>query len=304
MLFAPQTAMLTEFENTYVDHELQEQKKRYFLPNIGLYHSSCRLSVIIPALNEQDRIEKALLNIVDYLNSKMTADDWEILVIDDGSTDETRRKVLEFATQLPPSSSRNIRLVEFKTNKGKGSAVRQGMLNFCGDYAIFCDADGATPFEEVEKLLDLMNKIEQDGFGVVIGSRAHLVTSDAVVKRSKLRNMLMHLFHIYLRTIVGIGDIKDTQCGFKLFTRRAALYIFSNMHLDGWAFDIEVIRLAHTFKIPIQEVAVNWREITGSKLHPVRDSINMAYDLFVMRINYLLGMSPSAVSNTLTNLIR
>ncbi|CAG8733611.1 13816_t:CDS:2, partial [Acaulospora morrowiae] len=171
----------------------------------------------------------------------------------------------------------------------KGGAVKQGVLSSSGKYILFADADGATKFADLELLERKLSKIvSKDGFGVAVGSRAHLVKTDAVVKRSFIRNFLMHSFHKVLY-VLGIRAIADTQCGFKLFTRKSALYIFDNIHVEGWIFDIEVLLIAQYLKMPIVEIPVNWREIEGSKVSLVKDSIQMAVDLLTIRSNYFLG---------------
>jgi len=150
------------------------------------------------------------------------------------------------------------------------------------------DADGATKFQDIEKLEKEIKKIETNGLSVAIGSRAHL-KDDAVAKRSFFRNILMYGFH-FLISIFGIRNIKDTQCGFKLFSRKASEIIWPNVHIERWAFDVEVIFLAQYFKIPIAEVGVNWQEIDGSKLSPFAASVQMGRDIIRIRMNYLLGL--------------
>lgn len=126
---------------------------------------------------------------------------------------------------------------------------------------------------------------------VAIGSRSHLVETEAVVKRSALRNFLMYAFHafVYLLSSPGVRGIKDTQCGFKMFSRSAARKIFPFMHVEGWIFDIEVLHLASSKGLLVEEVAINWQEVEGSKMNLMTDSIKMAIDLFVIRFNYATG---------------
>ncbi|KAH9021425.1 glycosyltransferase family 2 protein [Lactarius pseudohatsudake] len=126
-----------------------------------------------------------------------------------------------------------------------------------------------------------------DASAVVIGSRAHLVKTEVVVKRSALRNFLMYGLHIVLR-IAGVGHVSDTQCGFKLFSRAAARALFPRQHLATWIFDVELLLLAKTLGIPVAEVPVTWHEVAGSKLSVVRDSLQMLRDLLILRANQLL----------------
>lgn len=123
---------------------------------------------------------------------------------------------------------------------------------------------------------------------VVVGSRAHLVKTEAVVKRSFIRNVLMYGLHTILR-VVGVGHIRDTQCGFKLFSRRAAQQIFPYQHLATWIFDVELLLLAKELGMPVAEVPIEWHEVSGSKLHVLADSLQMLRDLVILRANLLLG---------------
>lgn len=238
---------------------------------------------------------------------------WEILLVDDGSTDNTLLTAQTFARAhiLPPNPRRDsgpwthrsargvkippgaIRMISLEQNRGKGGAVTHGMRHARGTYVIFADADGASKFSDLEKLLTACREIEDsEGRGVAVGSRAHLVGSEAVVKRSKLRNFLMHAFHLFLWLLTppATARIKDTQCGFKLFSRATLPYIVPHMHMEGWIFDVEMLMLAEYAKIPVAEVAVGWREVVGSKLNVVRDSLGMAWGLAILRICWGTGI--------------
>lgn len=238
---------------------------------------------------------------------------WEILLIDDGSTDDTilvaqtfsRLHILaqhprrgsgpwthrsETGVKIPPGS---IRLVSLEENRGKGGAVTHGMRHARGQYVVFADADGASKFSDLDKLVRACREIEDvQGRGVAVGSRAHLVGSEAVVKRSKLRNFLMHSFHLLLKLMTPpqTARVKDTQCGFKLFSRATLPYIVPHMHMDGWIFDVEMLMLAEFAGIPVVEVAVGWREVLGSKLNVVKDSIGMAFGLAILRLCWGTGI--------------
>ncbi|KAE9986157.1 hypothetical protein EG328_006420 [Venturia inaequalis] len=231
---------------------------------------------------------------------------WEILIVSDGSTDSTVETALKFArdhqlSQYPiavpgPWSADNknstniphgsIRVITLEENRGKGGAVTHGMRHVRGKYAVFADADGASKFEDVEHLVRMCQECEDpDGRAVAIGSRAHLVGSEAVVKRSRLRNFLMHAFHILIRLMTppATSSIKDTQCGFKLFSRNSLPDIIPYMHCEGWIFDIEMLMLTESAGIPMAEVPVGWKEVMGSKLNVVWDSLGMAWGLAVLR---------------------
>lgn len=302
------------------------------------------MTVVVPAYNEEERMGGMLEEAVDYLQSQYgSAHDrknesgkdkgWEILIVSDGSTDRTVDKALEFAkehqlsehpipvagpwtkdgTEMPLHSTHiphgSIRVITLEVNRGKGGAVTHGMRHARGQYIVFADADGASRFSDLGKLVDGCKKIEDnDGRGVAIGSRAHLVGSEAVVKvrlifsrlnlssnksqRSKLRNFLMYSFHLLLRvmTPAATARIKDTQCGFKLFSRPSLPYIVPYMHSEGWIFDVEMLMLAESADIAMVEVAIGWKEVMGSKLNVIWDSIGMAWGLALLRVCWLVGI--------------
>jgi len=238
---------------------------------------------------------------------------WEILIVSDGSKDKTVETALAFAkdhqlSQYPvpapgPWSEKSkhsthiphgsIRVITLEENRGKGGAVTHGMRHVRGQYAVFADADGASRFDDVEALVRMCQECEDpDGRAVAIGSRAHLVGSEAVVKRSMLRNFLMHSFHLLIRfmTPAATSAIKDTQCGFKLFSRASLPDIIPYMHSEGWIFDIEMLMLTESAKIPMAEVPIGWKEVKGSKLNVVWDSLGMAWGLAVLRAAWTLGI--------------
>ncbi|KAJ5562590.1 Dolichyl-phosphate beta-glucosyltransferase [Penicillium sp. DV-2018c] len=238
---------------------------------------------------------------------------WEIIIVSDGSTDRTEEVAFRFArdhqlslhpkghagpwtphaaegVHIPPGT---IRVVSLTRNRGKGGAVTHGMRHVRGQYVVFADADGASKFDDLGKLVGACRDVEDaKGRGVAVGSRAHMVGSEAVVKRSKLRNFLMHSFHLilWLMTPPKTATVKDTQCGFKLFSREALPYIIPYMHSEGWIFDVEMLMLAEFARIPVAEVPVGWREVKGSKLNVLRDSIGMAWGLAVLRAAWSLGV--------------
>lgn len=251
--------------------------------------ASLDLSIIIPAYNETKRLPSMLSSTLEHLASfpKRT---FEILIVDDGSSDATAKFALKLAAEQYPKA--DIRVVQLERNRGKGGAVRHGMLHARGRRLLMADADGASRFADVELLLTALDDLALEGtegsLGIAIGSRAHLVNTAAVVKRSLLRNFLMYGLHTVLR-IAGVGHIRDTQCGFKLFSRAAARALFPRQHLSTWIFDVELLLLAKTLQIPVAEVPVTWHEVAGSKLSVVRDSLQMLRDLLVLRANQLLG---------------
>ncbi|EFR00751.1 dolichyl-phosphate beta-glucosyltransferase [Nannizzia gypsea CBS 118893] len=244
---------------------------------------------------------------------------WEILIVSDGSTDSTVETALAFAkdhqlsahpkghagpwtpklkegVKIPAGS---IRVIELTQNRGKGGAVIHGMRHVRGQYAIFADADGASNFNDLGRLVEACERAEDtNGRVVAVGSRAHLVGSDVVVKRSKLRNFLMHSFHLALRLLTppATARINDTQCGFKLFSRASLPYIIPYMHSEGWIFDVEMLMLAEFANIPVAEVPIGWKEVSGSKLSVVWDSLGMAYGLAILRAAWGFGVYTRAGS--------
>jgi dolichyl-phosphate beta-glucosyltransferase len=284
------------------------------------------MSLVIPAYNEEQRLEIMLREAVVYMEkaypfepsstpakaskskaSKNTNGNatsmrrtgsqqptgWEVVLVSDGSTDRTEEVALNYARTLSPESASAIRIVRLAENRGKGGAVSHGMRHVRGAYAIFADADGATLFSDLGACVEACRANEDEqGRGVAVGSRAHLVGSDAVVKRSALRNFLMHGFHLFIRfmTPPATGRIADTQCGFKLFSRASLPFIIPYMHSEGWIFDVEMLMLAESANIPVVEVPVGWKEVVGSKLNVVWDSLGMAWGLAVLRMAWGLGV--------------
>ncbi|GJJ11554.1 hypothetical protein Clacol_005788 [Clathrus columnatus] len=242
------------------------------------------LSIIIPAFNEAQRLPSMLESAITHLATVLSRT-CEILIVDDGSKDDTVKVALSISRRRP---SYDIRVVKLDRNVGKGGAVRHGILHGRGKRLLMVDADGASQFSDLELLWKEMDKIEEDGHAIAVGSRAHLVKTEAVVKRSAIRNFLMHGFHLILRTL-GVKHIRDTQCGFKLFTRKTAQQLFPSLHLASWVFDVELLIRAQLLGVPVIEVPIAWHEVAGSKLSIVSDSFGMFKDLIILRLNIVLG---------------
>lgn len=204
-----------------------------------------RLSIVVPAFNEERRLPVSLARIAEWLGSRSPALSAEVLVVDDGSSDRTAAVAEKTAAGLG-LGARVLRLPE---NRGKGAAVRAGVLEAEGEYVLVTDADLSTPIEEVDKLLSA-------GAAVAIGSRA--VDATLVKQRqSVFRVASGKTFNLLVRLLV-VSGIRDTQCGFKLFRREAAREIFSRASVDRFAFDVEALLLARRLGYAIAEVPVLW----------------------------------------------
>jgi dolichyl-phosphate beta-glucosyltransferase len=233
------------------------------------------LSVVIPAYNEEARIGPTVARVVAYLTARADlAGAWEILVVDVGSRDRT----LEVARAAAPDEPR-VRLLAQPANRGKGAAVRAGVLAATGARVLFSDADLATPIEELAKLEARLDA----GADIAIASRA-LPDSDIVVRQHRLRETMGRTFNVILRALMRgtIGGIRDTQCGFKLFTAAAAADLFGAATVDGFAFDVELLILARG-RYRIDEVPVTWRHVDESKVSPGRDAAKMLADVVRLR---------------------
>lgn len=232
-----------------------------------------RLSVIIPAWNEEQRIATTLKDVTTHLNKQKY--DYEILVVDDGSTDKTASVVSSL--RLP-----RVRVLRHKRNQGKGSAVRTGMLAASGDLLLFTDADHSTPIQELDKFLTYTDK-----YDIVIASRS-IKGAELEVKQPWYRMLIGKIFNKVVRLFTVRGII-DTQCGFKLFTRKAAHDIFPRQTIKRWGFDVEVLFLARKFGYSIIELPVRWRNRSESRVDPVWDSLRMLKEILQIRWNDLRG---------------
>ena len=235
------------------------------------------ISIIIPAYNEENRISGYLDTILTYLNTEKYL--YEIIIVDDGSTDATASVVNNYIARNP-----NIKLITLPHNCGKGCAVKTGMIQATGTLRLFTDADGATPITELQRL---RNEIDH-GADVAIGSRAKY-SNDCVVKGTLHRRIMGSVFNLLVQALM-VKNISDTQCGFKLFTAKAASTVFPLQSISGFGFDVEILFICDRKGFTIKEVPVNWSEIPRSKVKLFQDSIKMFLDIFKIRINYLKGI--------------
>jgi len=260
------------------------------LPSIRDAVARHDLSVVVPAYNEEERLPLFMDEALAYLCKRRDETrghgdfTFEVIVVDDGSTDGTKDVAARYARKY---SGDVVRCLQLRRNCGKGAAVRRGALASRGKFVLFADADGATRFSDVDRLEDAMRSLGSEG--VVAGSRAHLQSSAAVARRSALRNFLMHGFHALVRFVAGVRNVKDTQCGFKLFSRDAARMLFENCRLRRWAFDVELFYLAQRLSLPVKEVSVTWNEIPGSKVR-MSGIASIALELFTCVVAYSFGI--------------
>lgn len=234
-------------------------------------------SLVIPAYNESSRIRPTLDEILRYIGAQKW--DAEIVVVDDGSRDDTAGIVREYALAHP-----QVRLVQNPGNRGKGFSVRNGMLHASGDICVFSDADLSSPIAEAEKLLAAI----AGGADVAIGSR--WLRAELQTERQPLyRQAFGRIFNLLLRVVLGL-HFKDTQCGFKAFRREAAQRIFPLQKIERWGFDPEILFLARRMGLKAVEVPVTWAHSEGTRLHPFRDGIRMFGDVMQIRWNALTGV--------------
>lgn len=251
---------------------------------------SVYMSLVVPAYKEQDRLPVMMDETMAYLERRQSQDPqftYEVIIVNDGSTDKTSDVAIGYVEKFGVDK---VRLLEFTHNRGKGGAVRMGTLSCRGERILMVDADGATKISDMEGLEKALSKHATDHTipAVAVGSRAHL-QEQAVAERSVFRNFLMYGFHI-LVYVLCVRGVQDTQCGFKMFTRSAAATLFQLMHIHRWAFDVELLYIAQQLHMPISEVAVNWKEIEGSKLVPFWSWLQMGRDILFIRLRYMFGI--------------
>lgn len=239
-------------------------------------------SIVIPAYNEENRIKGTLLAIEDFIRKNLTYS-YEVIVVDDGSSDKTS----EIASQYKDLFYRTnndvskvvLNVVRYEKNRGKGFAVKTGVENAHGKYILFTDADNSTPIEELFKLYEYIKQ----GDDVVIGSR-YLKDSNVKIKQSRYR-IFMGRFGNLLIKITLINGIKDTQCGFKLFTHQAAKEIFVKQKVTRFGFDMEALVIAKNLGLKIKEVPVSWFNSVESRVRPVRDGFKTLKELIYIKLN-------------------
>lgn len=243
------------------------------------------LSIIIPAYNEEKNIRLGVLDkVLRYLEKQPYR--WEVLLIDDGSTDSTQLLLADFSRQ-----NTKFRVIRNK-HQGKAATVISGMLRARNDYIIFTDLDQATPLSEIEKILPWFEK----GFDVIIGSRNRNRTGAPITR------VIMARGFMFLRTLfLGLNGITDTQCGFKAFKKEVSQKIFQRLHVYGnihevtgsmvtAGFDIEVLYIAKLLGYKIKEVPVEWHYVETRRVNPLSDSFQALKDIISIRLNAFRGI--------------
>ncbi len=239
------------------------------------------LSVVIPAYNERERFLPHLQHVLTYLRENFPA--FELIVVDDGSTDDTAALVGEALT-----GELRARLISYRPNRGKGYAIRAGVLASHGERVVFLDADLSTPVEEIPRALELLQQAD-----LVIGSR-YLPDSNVKVKQPFYRRAATAIFDAVKHLMVGLWTISDTQCGFKAYRGPVARQLFALARVDRFMFDVEILYLAERAGLRVKEMPVSWADAPGSKVRFWEGLVNMIRDLWRIRT---LHHGPISIGN-------
>jgi dolichyl-phosphate beta-glucosyltransferase len=232
------------------------------------------LSIIIPVYNERERLSAGLKGLREYL--QLQSFDWEIVIVNDGSIDDTLEQLHTFQKEIP------MKIETYPINRGKGHAIKRGMLAASGKFRLFMDIDLSTAPREFDKFSSLLEKHD-----VIIGSR-RLSEESLVVRQPKLRESLGRIFTKLSKSILLL-KVSDFTCGFKCFSEKAAKEIFSRAQIDRWSFDSEILYISKKLGYPIKEVPVQWKNDTHTKVRVLRDGINSFKELIQIRLNDAAG---------------
>ncbi len=237
------------------------------------------ISLVIPAYNEEKNIESVIRGASDYFNDRALS--YEIIVVNDGSTDGTSREVLHASSRDPA-----IQLISLEKNYGKGYAVNTGVLRARGDSIVFSDADGSTPIEELDHFLPLL----KEGTDILIGSR-YIRMSSIHIRQPWYRVLLGRCGNLLIRKLL-LPEIMDTQCGFKVMKKESAHTIFSKQTIHRWGFDMELLVIAKLHGFTIKEIPVRWYDTINrkSRFRPIRDAHRTLRDLIKIKRNLKQGV--------------
>ncbi len=230
------------------------------------------LSVVIPAYEEEIRLRRSLPILRDYLRNQEFS--WEVIIVDDGSSDGTSRIIGEVFGEPEP-----VKVLKNPENRGKGYSVKQGVLAAHGELILITDADFSTPIEEFEKLHTCLNQ----GWDIAIGSRS-LADSSVEISQPWYREGMGRIFNVFVQMMVIRGYV-DTQCGFKCFDRDKVIPVFSQMLVDGFCFDVEFLFIAKKRGLKIKEIPVQWSDVLQSRVNVISEPIRMFLDLLRIRCN-------------------
>jgi len=238
--------------------------------------AACRWSVVIPAYNEEARLPGCLREVVAYFDGR--GEPYEVIVVDDGSSDRTPTEVAAIARQHPA-----VQIERFNRNHGKGFAVRAGMVRARGALRLMADADGATPIAEVKRLEAALDR----GADLAVGSRS--LRDQSVARQVRAHRQLVgNVFNLIVRAL-GVWGVTDTQCGFKLFRGPVAAELFGLLRTEGFGFDVELLLLAQRRGYRIVEVPVNWTDQPGSRVSVAREGPRMLAQVIAARLRVGAG---------------
>lgn len=227
-----------------------------------------KLSIVIPAYNEEHRLPINIVNIIEYIEKKI---EYEIIIVDDGSKSPLKEWM----------AGSNIKILRNDINRGKGYSVKKGVLASTGDYILYTDADLSTPIEELDKLWKY-----KDEYDIVIGSR-RMPESRVITKQSPLRILAGKVYPFFVKSLI-MNDIQDTQCGFKLFKSKCTM-LFAIQKINGFSFDVEILYLAKKYHFKIKEIGVEWYNNKNSKLNMLKDIPIMLKELLMIKIYHKNG---------------
>jgi len=233
------------------------------------------LSIVIPVYNEEKKIQKDMEIILSYLKNKKYK--YEIIIVNDGSIDDTIKSISEYKNKF-----NEVKIISFHPNRGKGFAVKTGILNAKGKYILFADAGSCVPYGYLEKGIELLN----NGYDLAIGSRA-LKDSQISVHQPSYRQIGSKIFGFVVKYIMGIYEIKDTQCGFKLFKQNVAKKIFCLNKIERFMFDVETILNAKKLGYKMKEFPVEWSNDPDTRFNPIKGSIRNFKELIMIKYRCL-----------------
>ena len=236
-------------------------------------NESIAISIVIPVYNEQRRIRSFLATATAYLQKKEFS--YEIVVVDDGSTDKTVATIKQILDEKVPGT---FKVVHLPVNAGKGAAIKKGMLEANGEYIFFLDADGSTAIEEIDRFIPSFT----EDFDIYIAQRT-------LKQKAPFKRKFFGYGYILLANLLLQLDVKDITCGFKCYKKRCVQSIFSRQTLNNWSFDAENIFTARKHGYRIKEIQVTWKHTPGSKVKVFKNVLVCGLDLVRIRVNDLRG---------------